>query len=497
MREKDGRISQAIRRFMMITGMALAILLTGKGIEEAGIHVTGDMAFQWMEERAQRGLELLWKQSYPAAGWDGAADHGRGYAGNAASHDRGSAGNVTDHRRGNAGNAASHGRESLGKFLFRLAFEWSPFYHGFEEETAEKPVYEEADPGFSDFLEQGKFYGEHEYLLYDGGEETGEDGSSDTMLASGWLGSVSGSGGTTGTGGTADSGSSADAAGEQAALTQAGLLPKENLGTYCTASPLPLLGATYRKEQLADFDFLMKHFYSVNASTTAGRDLIRADEFLAKDFKLDGTNENPQILIYHTHSQEEFADYGPANQQATVVGMGSYLTELLTAKGYSVIHDTSVYDYRNGKLDRNKAYTYALEGVTSILQKNPSVEVILDLHRDGVKESLHMVNDVGGQPTAPIMFFNGVSQTPDGPIEYLPNPYRADNLAFSFQMQLDAAAYFPGLTRKIYIKGLRYNLHLRPRSALIEVGAQTNTYQEALNAMGPLAEVLDMVLQGN
>lgn len=99
--------------------------------------------------------------------------------------------------------------------------------------------------------------------------------------------------------------------------------------------------------------------------------------------------------------------------------------------------------------------------------------------------------------TAPVMFFNGVSQTPEGPIEYLPNPYREKNLAFSFQMQLDSAAYFPGLTRKIYIKGLRYNQHLRARSALIEVGAQTNSYQEALNAMEPLSEVLDMVLKGN
>lgn len=266
----------------------------------------------------------------------------------------------------------------------------------------------------------------------------------------------------------------------------------------CAASTVfPIVGTTYRKEQLADYDYMMKHFYSVHTSATAGRDLMKADEFLARDFTLEGGSDQPQILIYHTHSQETFADYGPDNREATVIGIGNYLTELLRAKGYHVIHDTSVYDLQNGKLDRNKAYTYALDGITEILQKNPSIEVVLDLHRDGVNESLHLVNEVNGKPTAPIMFFNGVSQTPDGPIEYLPNPYREDNLAFSFQMQLDAAAYFPGLTRKIYIKGLRYNLHLRPRSALIEVGAQTNTYQEARNAMEPLAEVLNMVLQGN
>ena len=50
--------------------------------------------------------------------------------------------------------------------------------------------------------------------------------------------------------------------------------------------------------------------------------------------------------------------------------------------------------------------------------------------------------------------------------------------------------------QKIYLKGLRYNLHVRPRSSLVEVGAQTNTFEEAKNAMEPLAEVLDMVLQG-
>ena len=92
------------------------------------------------------------------------------------------------------------------------------------------------------------------------------------------------------------------------------------------------------------------------------------------------------------------------------------------------------------------------------------------------------------------MFFNGTSQTPDGPISYLENPNREDNLAFSFQMKLCADAFYPGYARNIYLKGLRYNLHLRPRSALVEAGAQTNTYEEVKNAMEPLAELLDTVL---
>ena len=74
------------------------------------------------------------------------------------------------------------------------------------------------------------------------------------------------------------------------------------------------------------------------------------------------------------------------------------------------------------------------------------------------------------------------------------NPYITDNLALSFQMQLTAEEYYPGLTRKIYLKGYRYNLHLKPKSMLVEVGAQTNSFEEAKNAMEPLADILGKVL---
>ena len=253
-------------------------------------------------------------------------------------------------------------------------------------------------------------------------------------------------------------------------------------------------GSSIIREKLADYDYLMKEFYAVHPSTTADDTLLNAETFLNMDLSIK-REESPQILIYHTHSQETFADY-PQKEDATIVGVGAYLTELLEERGYGVIHDTTVYDVKNGKLDRSQAYTYALEGIQGILQENPSIQVVLDLHRDGVEEGTHLVTEVNGKPTARIMFFNGTSQTPDGPIEYLPNPNREANLAFSFQMQMKAEEYYPGLTRKIYLKGLRYNQHVRARTALIEVGAQTNTYAEALNAMEPLADILCRVLDG-
>ena len=249
------------------------------------------------------------------------------------------------------------------------------------------------------------------------------------------------------------------------------------------------------REKLADYDYMMKEFYIVHPTTTADRTLINAETFLDMDLSIEKSDDQPQILIYHTHSQEEYADY-PQNEDATIVGVGAYLADLLEHSGYGVIHDTSVYDIRDEKLDRSKAYTYALDGISGILQKYPSIQVVLDLHRDGVAEGTRLVTEVNGKPTARIMFFNGTSQTPDGPIEYLQNPNRESNMAFSFQLQMEAAERYPGFTRKIYLKGLRYNQHVRARTALIEVGAQTNTYAEALNAMEPLADILCRVLDG-
>ena len=51
---------------------------------------------------------------------------------------------------------------------------------------------------------------------------------------------------------------------------------------------------------------------------------------------------------------------------------------------------------------------------------NPTIEVAIDLHRDGVAEGTHLVTEVNGKPTAKIMYFNGLSRSrTNGDIDYL------------------------------------------------------------------------------
>lgn len=244
--------------------------------------------------------------------------------------------------------------------------------------------------------------------------------------------------------------------------------------------------------KLQEFDYLRQNFYQVDNTTTIGSDQLDANQLLSKDMTLTANVEGPQILIYHTHSQEGYADSTPGDASMTVVGIGDYLETLLEEKyGINVLHHKGQYDVPS----RDNAYSNALPNLEKILQENPTIEVVIDLHRDGVPADRHFVTEVNGKQTAQIMFFNGLSRTTSqGDLSYLANPYIADNLALSFQMQLTAAEYYPGLTRKIYLKGYRYNLHLRPKSMLVEVGAQTNTFQEAKNAMEPLADILQKVL---
>lgn len=247
------------------------------------------------------------------------------------------------------------------------------------------------------------------------------------------------------------------------------------------------------RQKLQDFDYLRQTFYQIDNSTTIGSNLLNVDTLLGKDLKLATNVEGPQILIYHTHSQEGYKDSVAGDADTSVVAVGEYLAKLLSEQyGIEVLHNKAEYDVA----DHTKAYSNARPAIEKILAENPTIEVVIDLHRDGVGESTHFVTEINGKPTAQIMFFNGLSRTTTkGELTYLKNPYIEDNLAFSFQMQLAAAEYFPDLTRRIYLKGYRYNMHLCPKTLLVEVGAQTNSFQEAKNAMEPLAILLAKVLK--
>lgn len=250
-------------------------------------------------------------------------------------------------------------------------------------------------------------------------------------------------------------------------------------------------------ERLNDFEYLVSNFYTVDSVTYINPSELNASELLGKDLRINLSTGGSKILIYHTHSQETFAD-SDNDPSTSIVGIGRYLTEILNNK-YKIptMHHEGVYDLINGKLDRSEAYEFAKPEVEQILAENPSIEVVIDLHRDGVADTTHLVTEINGKPTAQIMFFNGLSRTRvNGDLAGMANPYLQDNLAFSLQMKIAAETKYPGFARRNYLRGYKYNMDLMPRMLLIEAGAQTNTVEEMRNAMEVLADLLNSVLTG-
>ncbi|MDO5409702.1 MAG: stage II sporulation protein P [Lachnospiraceae bacterium] len=244
----------------------------------------------------------------------------------------------------------------------------------------------------------------------------------------------------------------------------------------------------YSWEQLTDFEFLTSHFYQIHGNTTIYPSQLNAKKYLKKDLSINRDTEGPQILIYHTHGSEYFADSDKENPDTLITGVGEVLAELLEEKyGYRVYHDTTVFPY-------NSSYSLGRRKVQELMEKYPGIQVVIDMHRDSAPNT-HLVTKIDGKPVAQIMFFNGMSQTTSAQLTSRNNSNLADNLAFSLQLKLAAEQLYPGFTRKNYLKAYRYNMDLVGRYALIEVGAETNSLQEEKNAMEPLAKILHCVLQ--
>ena len=257
-------------------------------------------------------------------------------------------------------------------------------------------------------------------------------------------------------------------------------------------------GIVYDMEDLCDFEYLVSNCYIVASSTSVNPEELDAENLLNMDMSVDLESEDYKVLIYHTHGSETFSDSREGVTDDTIIGVGDELARILEEDyGIKVYHDRNVYDMVDGVLDRSYAYDLSGEAVDEILAQYPSIEVIIDLHRDGVDDSVHLVTEIDGRQTAKVMFVNGVSRlNVNGEIEEMYNPNKIGNLAFSLQMHLTGKKLYGDFMRNIYVSGYCYNLDRLPRAALIEVGAQTNTVEEAKNAMIPLASVIYSVLNG-
>ena len=263
-----------------------------------------------------------------------------------------------------------------------------------------------------------------------------------------------------------------------------------------------ILGKNIPLNKLNDTSYVMNKLMFANSSMEFDVDMIKEWEFdkLAKTpIRLNNSIKGPKILIFHTHAREEFKGGG------TVVDVADALKKELESKyGIEVLHaKNDFYEEGNeGNRPTGGEYERMEPTIQKIIEENPSIDLVIDMHRDGVGENIHLVTDINGQKAAKIMFVTPICRHRDtnGNVVHktdLPNPYLETNLAFALQMYLKANEYYPNFVRKIYVSEWRMSTHMKPQSLLLEWGAETNTTQEALNAVEPVANTIYRVLQSN
>lgn len=209
--------------------------------------------------------------------------------------------------------------------------------------------------------------------------------------------------------------------------------------------------------------------------------------------------KDPQVLILHTHTTEGYMTYdagyyNPGDRNRTkdhtknVCAVGEAIKLTLAQHGITAIHDTTVHD----SPQYTGAYTRSATTAQAILEKYPSIQVVLDIHRDAVMDSDAVVKPtatVDGKPAAQMMLVTGTVTT-----DALPHPHWRKNLALSTQLQAALDKVSPDLMRPLNTVASRYNQHLAPGWLLVEVGAEGNTVAEAVYSGQILANTLAMLL---
>lgn len=284
------------------------------------------------------------------------------------------------------------------------------------------------------------------------------------------------------------------------------MIALEEDNVYQPAFPTPQK-QVFDLSKLSDPSYLKSKMYmGGDGKLTIDEGLLNQWDFKAlaeKPITIDESKEGPKILIFHTHSKEKYAGEDPYNDEDKgITAVGDALHDLLEQKyGIETLHVTDSFYLSDTNLSVTNAYERMEPVISSVIKNNPSIQIAIDLHRDGLKDkTVKLVGDYKGESAAKFMFVNGMCQSTNAqgehvPMQTLENPYLEDNLAFSLQAQIEALKYYPQLTRKIYLKPYRYSLHMLPNSLLIELGADTNTLEEAVRTAEPIADIIAKVLQ--
>ena len=227
---------------------------------------------------------------------------------------------------------------------------------------------------------------------------------------------------------------------------------------------------------------------------------INPVELLNQPLNYDKNKNGPKVLITHSHSSESFKPtdanfYKPSDPNRTqdikynIVRVGEEMAKVLQQAKIEVIHDTKLHDYPS----YSGSYKDSLATVEDYLKKYPSIQVVLDVHRDAMSQGtntlLKAVTEIDGKKAAQVMIVCGTD------LGGLDHPNWRNNLMFAMKLQQSMDQIYPTLSRPIDLRKERFNMHTTNNSLILEVGSNGNTLEEAILGGRAAASALARLLK--
>lgn len=232
------------------------------------------------------------------------------------------------------------------------------------------------------------------------------------------------------------------------------------------------------------------------------RTQINLEKMLSQKADLKAKKDDPTVLIFHTHTTETYQilDRGFYEQgfmtrsndlSRNMVRVGDAICEELESAGFSVVHDTHIYDSTY-----SGSYYRSYDAEVEYMKKYPNLQVLLDIHRDAIQTNdgtkIKPTAEINGKKAAQVMIISGCQEEGNGIEDFEDWKY---NLIFGLQLQKEMEETFPGLTRPLYFCARDYNMNLTHCSLLLEVGSDSNTLEEAVYSGKCIGKSLSQLLE--
>lgn len=202
--------------------------------------------------------------------------------------------------------------------------------------------------------------------------------------------------------------------------------------------------------------------------------------------KLREFGEEPVVLIVHTHATETYlpssgGNYHSKKKENSVRDVGEVLAISLKEEGISSVHDETLHDDPS----YNSSYSRSAETISKLLEKYPTIECVIDLHRDAIaSEAAGATVSTAGKTCAKYMYVVSTAA-----------PTYSKNIKFVSALNETAASEYNGFTGSVLERGYMYNQNLSEKYLLLEFGNNRNDIAEVRNTARVYGKILAQTLK--